>query len=298
MNSIPERQNEEHFLRLLRARSQTYAQTSRLQVAQLLLVVLLPVVGSIAGLLWTDLRPYVASLALVIAVLDTAWLDRWQRGKLKAAAKICEQFDCELMGLPWNKLVAGKRLDPEHIEAEASAWRGGDDNLRNWYPNEIRDAAPRLALVMCQRTNAWYDSKLRQRYGAWLLAVVCSAFVLFLLIGLVLKLSLLDLTATVLTPAAPALIWCLREHFRQRDVAEMSEAAKAEAEILCEKAAASECNENELLVRAREVQNAIYARRASSPLLLPFIYRLARSRMEAQMRTGAAELLRELQPKS
>lgn len=133
MNSIPERQNEEHFLRLLRARSQTYAQTSRLQVAQLLLVVLLPVVGSIAGLLWTDLRPYVASLALVIAVLDTAWLDRWQRGKLKAAAKICEQFDCELMGLPWNKLVAGKRLDPEHIEAEASAWRGGDDNLRNWY---------------------------------------------------------------------------------------------------------------------------------------------------------------------
>ena len=160
LNSISERQNEAHFLHLLRARQRIYMEASKLQVAQLLLVVLLPVLGAVAGLIWPDLRPYVASLALVIAVLDTAWLDRWQRGKLKAAAKICEQFDCELMDLPWNRLVAGKRLDPEHIEAAASAWRRGDDTLGNWYPEEIRDAAPPLARVMCQRANAWYDTQL------------------------------------------------------------------------------------------------------------------------------------------
>jgi len=297
LNSISERQNEAHFLHLLRARQRIYMEASKLRVAQLLLVVLLPVLGAVAGLIWPDLRPYVASLALVIAVLDTAWLDRWQRGKLKAAAKICEQFDCELMDLPWNRLVAGKRLDPEHIEAAASAWRRGDDTLGNWYPEEIRDAAPPLARVMCQRANAWYDSSLRQRYGTWLLAIVCGAFIAFLLVGLALKLSLLDLTATVLTPAAPALIWCLREHFRQRDVAEMSETAKAEADALCEKAAVRGCDETELLVCARELQNAIYARRASSPLLLPFVYSVARTRMEAQMKAGATGLLRRLRPK-
>src|ERR1019366_8351439 len=132
-----------------------------------------------------------------------------------------------------------------HIEAAARAWRRGDDKLRDWYPSEIGDAPLPLARVMCQRANAWYDSSLRQGYGTLLLAIVCVAFIAFILAGLVLKLSLLDLTATVLTPAAPALIWCLREHFRQRDVVEMSETTKTEAEALCERAAVGGCDDDE-----------------------------------------------------
>lgn len=293
-NNVPDRQNQESFLRLLRARSQTYDEATRLQVVQVLLAVLLPVAGSVVGLIWTDLRPYVASIALVIAVLDTAWLDRWQRGKIKTVAKICEQFNCELLDIPWNKLAAGRRLDPEQVEAAAQAWRRGDAKLRDWYPSEIRDASLPLARVMCQRTNSWYDRRLRQRYGAWLLAIVCGAFIICLLIGLTLKLSLLDLTATVLTPAAPALIWCLREHFRQRDVVEVSETTKAEAEALCERVAAGTCGDDECKASARELQNAIYARRAASPLMLPYVYSLARRRMEMQMKVGAAELLHRL----
>jgi len=294
MNDIADRQNEEHFLRLLRARSWIYSVAARLQVVQLVLVVLLPVVGAIVGLIWPDTRPYVAFIALVIAVLDTAWLDRWQRGKLKVAARISEQFDCELLALPWNQLVSGKHVDPELIEAANRSWSNGDAKLRDWYPAEIRDAPLPLARVLCQRTNSWYDGRLRQRYGVWLLVVVCGTFIGTLVAGLVLKLSLLDLTATVLSPAAPALIWCLREHFRQRDIAEMSETSKSEAETLCEKAAAPGCDEDKLLVNARELQNAIYSRRTSSPLLLPFVYRFARSDMEAQMRAGAAALLKRL----
>ena len=291
MNNISDRQNTEHFLRLLRARSRTYAVAQGLQVVQLVLVVLLPVAGAIVGLIWPGVRSYVAFIALVIAALDTVWLDRWQRRKLKAAAKICEEFDCELLELPWNRLAAGRRVDPELIEAAALAWNHGDGKLLDWYPKEICTARMPLARVMCQRTNAWYDGQLRQRYGVFLLAFVCVVFIAMLVAGLVLKLSLLDLTATVLTPAAPALIWCLREHFRQRDIAELSETSKSEADTLCERAAVAGVDEAELLASARELQNVIYYRRASSPLLLPFVYRLVRPRMERHMRAGVASLL-------
>ena len=94
-------------MRLVRARSQTYREASRLLLVQLFFVVLLPVVGAISALIWPKIGPYVAFMSLVIAVLDAAWLDRLQRWKVKLAAKICEQFDCELLEIPWNRLVSG-----------------------------------------------------------------------------------------------------------------------------------------------------------------------------------------------
>ncbi len=290
-NSIVERENEEPFMRLLRARSRTYQEASWLLLAQLFLVVLLPVVGAISALTWPKVGPYVAFSSLVIAVLDAAWLDRLQRRKVKLAAKICEQFDCELLEIPWNRLVAGRRADPEQVEAAANAWGGGDNDLRNWYPIEISHAPQRLARIICQRTNAWYDSKLRQSYESWLLALVCIVFIGCLFIGVWKGLSLLDLTTSVLTPAAPALIWCLREHFRQRDVVDMSETTKAEAESLCDRVAISECSEDECLRSSRELQNGIYARRAASPLMLPLVYRLSRTKMEVSMKAGATQIL-------
>jgi hypothetical protein len=112
-----------------------------------------------------------------------------------------------------------------------------------------------------------------------------------LFVGVWKGLSLLDLTTTVLTPAAPALIWCLREHFRQCDVVEMSETTKAEAESLGERIASAECGEDECLRSSRELQNGIYARRASSPLMLPLVYRLRRRKMEVSMKAGATQML-------
>lgn len=290
-NSIIERQDEEPFMHLLRARSRTYQEASRLLLVQLFLVVLLPVVGAISALMWPKVGAYVAFASLVIAVLDSAWLDRLQRHKVKLAAKIGEQFDCELLEIPWNRLVAGRRADPEQVEAAANAWGGGDDGLRNWYPSEISRAPLWLARIICQRTNAWYDSRLRQSYEAWLLALVCMVFIGCLFIGVWKGLSVLDLITTVMTPAAPALIWCLREHFRQRDVVDMSEATKAEAESLCDKASSLECNEDEYLRSSRELQNGIYARRAASPLMLPLVYRLSRKKMEVSMKAGATQIL-------
>ncbi len=290
-NSIIGRQNEEQFMRLLRARSETYREASRLLLVQLFFVVLLPVVGAISALIWPKIGPYVAFASLVIAVLDAAWLDRLQRWKVKLAAKICEQFDCELLEIPWNRHVSGRLADPEQVETAANAWRGGDDELRNWYPSEISVAPLRVARIICQRANASYDSSLRRSYKAWLLALVCIVFIGCLFLGVWKGLSLLDLTTTVLTPAAPALIWCLREHFRQRDVVEMSETTKAEAESLCERIASAECDEDECLRSSRELQNGIYARRDASPLMLPLVYRLSRKKMEVSMKAGATQML-------
>src|SRR4051812_33116431 len=123
-NLIPEKQNLEPFLRLLRARSQVYKEAVRWQVVQLVLTVVVPLLGGLVGIIVPATRPYVGALAVIIAISDTMWIDRYYRRKLKTAARVSEQFDCELLDIPWNKFAAGKPLDPEAVEAYATEWRG------------------------------------------------------------------------------------------------------------------------------------------------------------------------------
>jgi hypothetical protein len=63
---------------------------------------------------------------------------------------------------------------------------------------------------------------------------------------------------------------------------------------LWDEARAGHCTADHCGTRSREFQDAIYARRAESPLIFPFIYWLMRNDLEEQMNVGAAERMREL----
>lgn len=296
MNQIPQLQNSDRPMGLLRARSRIYDEATALLILQFCFTVLLPVVTAGVALLAPSIRPYTAAVALVVSALDVTVLDRMYRAKLKVAAKIAEAFDCEVLSLPWNAFVAGKQAETETIVAARAAWRGGEGKLTNWYPVAVGAAPLHLARIICQRTNLWYDAKLRRHYGAWVLV-----FAAVLLAGLVIAASFTGLTvalliSTVLPPAAPVLIWSLREYFRQRDTAEAQETAKAEADTLWAQAKAGDCAEPDCLARSREFQNAIYARRVSSPLMLPGVYRILRPAMENEMNKSAEVYLAEIGP--
>jgi hypothetical protein len=98
---------------------------------------------------------------------------------------------------------------------------------------------------------------------------------------------------TVVTPGAPILTWTAREYYRQRDTAEALETIRASAEALWSQAIAGECGPDDCEVRSREFQDAIFTRRAGSPLNVPLVYRLLRKTMEANMQAGAEQMLRD-----
>lgn len=293
MNRIPELQNAAAQMSMMRARAQTYRDAEWLLRLQLFLTVALPVVTGVMTSFFPAIHNISVALSLLVSVVDVTWLDRLERQRLKLAAKICEEFDVAVLGLTWNKFAAGRRPDPEAIAGAAARWRGDDRGLKNWYPATVGMAPLHLARIICQRTNLWYDAELRRYYGGWVLAV--AAALLLLLIGVAwARAATIELfIAAGLAPAAPILIWSLREVFRQRDTAEAQDATKADAEALWERAKTGECDDAECLRLSREFQNSIYARRVSSPLMLPLIYRTRRAKMESQMNQGADAYLAE-----
>jgi hypothetical protein len=294
MNSIPARQNSPPFLCLLRARSRMYVDAVRLQRAQLLLTVIVPMIGAISGIIWVETRPWVGVSALAVTICDVSWLDRMQRRKLRTLAKVGEQFDCELLGLPWNAFAVGKRVDPEIVERAARTWPRGDGELMNWYRPEVGATALHLARIVCQQSNLWYDSTLRRTYSTVLLAATATVFGVLFIIGLVLRLSVEDFVVTILAPAAPIVIWAIRDYYRNNDTAAANETIKAEAEVFWDQAVAGLCLEEDCALRSRELQDAIFARRSSSPLLFPFIYARLRPRMVRRLTVGVTELLSQV----
>ncbi|MBA3999385.1 S-4TM family putative pore-forming effector [Brevundimonas sp.] len=297
MNPIPHRQNQEPQLRLLRARKRILDDASIWLVVQFGLTVIMPMGLTILALFQPQIRPWAAAAALGVTLLDVLILDRMQRYRIRLSAKIAEAFDEAVLDVPWNKLVGGKRAPyPEIASAERRwvRWGGTDDRLRDWYPLAAGRPPLYLGRIICQRTNLWYDGELRRHYGRWLIGLGVGLPLILLAMAGFVGLTIDSFVTTVLAPTAPILTWSAREYFRQRDAADAQETLRGEAEALWEAAKQGECSEDDCKIQARELQNAIYLRRASTGLIFPGVYKQRRKTMETAMNDGAEGYVSEL----
>ncbi len=296
MNLLPEHQNAEPQLKLLRARQQLYASATTFLILQLFLTLLIPLVGTVLAAFRPDTKPYVAAAALTVLLLDILLLDRQQKRLLKRAAKVAEQFDCTVLELPWNEFTVGDRIETEEVHSAAKAYAKShnDKLLLDWYPPEVGTIPLSMARIICQRTNLHYDRRLRVSYGNIILTSASCVALAIWIYGLANNLSM---TSWVLTmaPVAPVLAWAGREFYRQRDTAEPLEKLLREARKFWNEALSNGCNESYCLIKSREFQDAIYSRRASSPLVFPLVYRFRRASLEDEMHEGAADFLKQYQ---
>jgi SMODS-associating 4TM effector domain len=292
MNTIAKDQNSAPFQRLLKARQRIYSEATRFQITQLIATVLLPVTGAVLGTLYSPARPWVALYGLIVTVLDVLWIDRSQREKLKVAAKLGDQFDCAVLKMSWNVFAVGKTVDAETVDAASRKWSGKEAHVLDWYAGIPERAPLHLARIVCQRTNLWYDSSLRRRYGKLLIVAVVIVLLGLIIGAAVRNLTVIDLVSVAAT-ISPAIIWAIREQFRQSDAAESIENLKGEAEKLLEQAKGGLCGDGECERRSREFQDAIYGRRVANPLILPLIYKFLRPEMEKRMEAGVNSLLEE-----
>lgn len=291
MNTIAHDQDTPANQRLLKARQCIYSDASRYQVLQLFLTVMLPVGGAVIAFLYPQTRPYVAIYGLIATALDVMWIDRAQRRTLRVASRITEQFDCEVLKLPWNVFVAGRREDEEVIDAAARRWSDAPSSIKEWYTGITPVAPYQQARLVCQRMNLQYDASLRRKYGMFLVAAVVVALI-GLIVGAAAKdLKMLDVAA-VATTVSPAMFWALREHYRQTDAATNNEALKGEAEKFLDIVRVGGCDDLECDRRSREFQDAIFQRRVANPLILPIVYKIMRPKFELQAKAAAEALLK------
>jgi hypothetical protein len=87
---------------------------------------------------------WTALYGLVVAIIDFAVLEALKTGFKRRAAAIQEQFDCQVLRLPWSGLKGGSKSDPENIlfadESDARL-----HVLRDWYVPDMAQVAEYVA---------------------------------------------------------------------------------------------------------------------------------------------------------
>lgn len=304
-NGIPERQNTDPAIQLQSAAKTLYRGAERLFYLQLVFGVAVPVLFATANLVLPEFsigRPRRESIAgwfalygFVMILVDEFLIDAAQRGSKKKAATAQEMFDVEVFQLPWNTTKVPNRLNPSDIAdlaASSLTAKGSAVLLRDWYAPVVGKVPIEIGRIICQRTNLWWDSKLRRWYAFALFAFAVVLVVLALGVAKAFVLNVDGLLIGLMT-VGPALRWAIREGKRHRSLADTLDRLCSRANQLVEMALENRVATGEQKQASRELQDAIYDHRSSAPIGINWIYLRLRAKFESGMRINAEDVVRD-----
>ena len=200
------------------------------------------------------------------------------------------------VGLPWNKLKAGRQPDVEQVVESSKKYRGRSpaaQEFRDWYPAVVGSLPAHLARLVCQRTNCWWSSKLRRQFATWVMVAVVLIGPVTFAIGLIGGMTLEKFVLAVLAPLLPVALWgirTVRSHFESADA---TDRLAAHAEDLWEKAVKGDLSKAQCERESRALQDEILERRKNDPIIFDWVYRLYRSSYQEQSKRSADSLVAE-----
>lgn len=294
-NGIGDRQNTADSLQLLAAQRVFYTRAKRLAAIQAWLAALVPIVAAVMTALWPKAAGWAAILGIGAALADTWFLDPKQSEWRKCGANTQEKFDRAVLVIAHNEALEGSCPSPEEIfEAEQEYRPNPKVPLSDWYPKKATELPLALGRLVCQRTNMWWDSKLRRRYRGWVVITSVTITAASFLFGFAKHWSLEQFVLAVLAPLFPALMWAGREYKRQTDGATELDRLRDTTERLWNHMLQSSVSEVEIESSARPLQDAILVGRRERATVFDWIYGRLRKKQEEQMNVGAEKMIQDI----
>ena len=286
MNQLIERQNEEHFIRMLAAQRQLYSDHKRQVNVWVMFVVFVAILGAIAA---RFLGIPIAIVSFLLIVADFAIVPRLEDKRVQAT-QIQELFDTELFELSWNSAL-GAKPSSATIDEYATKHLQGDGGekrqaLQQWYDSPDMNAYPlHLARIIAQKENVWWDSTQRRRYAAGLTVATVLFGILLAALGFLPDWDLQRFDATPLLVFLPLLVFVLRNIAEHREAARRLDRLAAAAGSLWADAngsgdSASDDEVAQLTARSRYLQTEIYHNRMQNPPVSDWVFNKFKARQE------------------
>ena len=295
MGAISTRQNLPRNIQRLAAQRRLYSCAKGLSTLQLVLAGLTSIAGAIALGFWNEPQPLIAFAGILVPLVNIGWLERWENRIRRAAADIQEDFDCNVLNLPWNDILVPHRPAVEDVNEEAKkATPASDSPLENWYPPIVDSVAVHQARVICQRINCQWDSRLRLRYGQLIWTVFTLIVLVAIVPGVGMGMDMQTFVLAVAAPLSPTLLWGMREAQRQCEAALAIDQLREAVDTLWTDIVQNDLTDDSAANRSRELQNAILIHRRASPVVYDWFYRLHRERDEERVKVRAEDMVAQI----
>lgn len=294
MNTITTEQNEQKQLERLAAQRELYSSAKQRHVLQIVLTVIIPVILAVISLAKTEVSVWAAIFGAGSFVIDIAFLEpAIKRRKIKAA-KIQELFDCDVLQLSRSPLKVVDDITVEEVLIHYNAHikiKDNSEKIRNWYP-DVSQLPIGIARVLCQRTNCYWDSKLRERYSDFLKYTGIIVFSGILITAILLNASLITVTL-IAGGLVPFFQFCIKQCNDNREAAKRLNELVLFAQQLWNDTLSKAKTEHQVYTDSRRLQDEIFEHRSKSPLILNYYYDLFRDKDEALMNRASEILIDE-----
>lgn len=295
MNNITTEQNSQKQLERLAAQRELYSSAKRWHIVQVVLTVIIPVLLATIAFFKNDVATISGIFGVTSFLIDISFIEPLIKKRKTKAAKIQELFDCEVLEIPKSPLKIVDDITVEEVLLHYNAHTKNENNidkLKDWYSPKVGLLPIKIARILCQRTNCWWDSKLRERYSFFLKTTSVIVFATLLLAGYISDSSLIKITliAAGLVPFF---------QFTIKQCNDNVEASKRLNELIAYSNQiwdyAIDCNYSKdmLEVNSRRLQDEIFEHRTKSPLIPDLYYNLFKDNDEVLMNRSSEILIEE-----
>jgi hypothetical protein len=295
MNQIPTEQNKQKQLERLAAQRELYSSAKKLHIFQIIITVILPVCLVILSGLNPDLITFGAIFGVCAFILDISVIEPEIYKRKTKAAKIQELFDCEVLQIPKSPLKTVDDITVEEVLTYYNAHikiKTNVDKIKDWYSPNVGQLSIKTARILCQRTNCWWDSKLRQRFSNFLKYTSMSIFGILLVLGYLIDITLIEFTL-ILSTLVPFFQFCIKQSNDNKDTANRLNELVLYSVQVWTKALENSCDDNTMIIDSRRLQDEIFEHRKKSPLILNCFFKIFRDRDEELMNRTSEILVQE-----
>lgn len=289
MQSINDRQQTDRGLLLQRAADGVHRMAHSLESWRIVVALTLMLAAVVASV-WSAAAPAIAIAGAIWSFVSVLLLAAISQRQTNLAATLQHQFDTWLFDLPWAS-YAGEPVADEEIRRWSRKSTLEESRMKTWYP-DVTGFPLAYAVLSCQRESLTWDWRLRRRFST-ALAVSASAWIAIgISIGLAGDLSVRTIAFRWFVPSSSALIMALQAAHGHSQIASAKDkwATVVRAELdTASSPNLSSTEEAELMSKAADVQQGLFALRKKRERVPRFIYERYRDQDEADMRETTAE---------
>lgn len=288
-NNIVELENSQVHINQLKAARHLYTKAGCYSISYMVFCAFIPVVISIGRMFFSPDNHFALNAMMaygVIALVAGFILESKVSKHRKLAAKIQQLFDSEVFEMEWNSHLWGTKPSLENISDNIGNLP--DKDFKNWYDPLLKGLDRIEAILVCQRTNLVYDSKLRKRYNSIIDIIAWSALVVILIIGFYKNEGMQTAIVFIGVPLVPIIKWIVSTRKQNLDDIEACESLKSFIDYCIEKLRKNQRSINEgTLYR---IQDGIYHHRKTAFKIPDWLYNRMRNSQEERTHTMVSQL--------
>lgn len=295
--SIIQRQELPENIELLAAQRNLYSRVKNIIGLQMILSGPVAVTAAIITIARPDMKGYVALWGILTVVFDLFVFTPWVKKLRDSAARVQELFDTKVLGIEWNDIAVGRKPELELVHEEAQKHgldEGSKSGLKKWYPVVIDTVPEIFGIIISQRSNAWWDCKMRRKYAYFIRVVLVFIALGLIGFGLYEKKDMFEFLAYIVAPLASTYVFGYRQMMEHTDTADRLDKLKDLAEKIWADAIAGK-DVATLKIKCRTLQDQIFDHRKRNPPVFDFLFRWFRDDNERLMNKGAETLISEIQ---